>query len=238
VVGDEVSVMSGFGDQAMSSGVHTAASAHLGRLGSFTGIFDALSLCNWPRKRKNGRIISEVVAAMGPCGFPSLKTTRRTSYKFLARIAAAFWSSASSCLVAAVVCLFFTGAQVRSAQGEGLDVSDAWVPAADDVGRDVPLLVAIRNKTDSPDALVRVRCPVANFAEKHTVDRGEGAPAMRSISAIPIPANSVVTLKPNEYHVMLLQTRQPLAVGERFSCALVFQKAGTIETEVEVRRSH
>jgi copper(I)-binding protein len=60
---------------------------------------------------------------------------------------------------------------------------------------------------------------------------------MRAISSIPIPAGSTVIMKPTEYHVMLLQTRQPLTVGERFNCALVFQKAGTIETEVEVRRS-
>jgi copper(I)-binding protein len=97
------------------------------------------------------------------------------------------------------------------------------------------LLVAIRNETDSPDALMRVRCPVANFFEKHTVDRGEGAPAMRPISSIPIPAGSTTVLKPTEYHVMLLQIRQPLAVGGRFNCTLIFQKAGALETEVEVR---
>jgi copper(I)-binding protein len=34
---------------------------------------------------------------------------------------------------------------------------------------------------------------------------------------------------------MLLQTRQPLAVGDKFTCAIDFQKAGTIEMEVNVR---
>jgi hypothetical protein len=58
---------------------------------------------------------------------------------------------------------------------------------------------------------------------------------MRPISSIPVPASSTVVLKPTEFHVMLLQIRQPLAVGERFKCTLVFQKAGAIETEVEVR---
>jgi copper(I)-binding protein len=107
----------------------------------------------------------------------------------------------------------------------------------DQVGRDVPLLMTIRNNTSSPDALMRVRCPIANFSERHAVDRGEGAPAMRPISSIPIAATSTVVLKPTEHHVMLLQTRQPLQVGERFNCSVVFQKAGTKETEVEVRKS-
>jgi periplasmic copper chaperone A len=147
-------------------------------------------------------------------------------------------SRAASPLAALVlICGSLTTSQAFGAQGEGLVVSDAWVPAIDQTGHDIPLLASINNQTDSADALMRIRCPVANFAERHTVDRGEGAPAMRSISSIPIPAHSTVLLKPTEYHVMLLQVRQPLAIGEHFNCTLVFQKAGTIETEVEVRKS-
>ena len=146
---------------------------------------------------------------------------------------AATFSLAGTALIGAL----FATAPVRGAPSDGLAVSEAWVPATDEVGHDVPLLAAIRNEVDSPDALMRVRCPVANFSEKHTVDRGEGAPAMRPVSSIPIPARSTVVLKPNEFHVMLLQIRQPLAAGEHFNCTLVFQKAGPIETQVEVRRS-
>ena len=110
------------------------------------------------------------------------------------------------------------------------------VIACADIG-DLPLLMTIKNEADIADTLVRVRCPVANFSEKHIVDRGEGAPAMRAVSAIPIAANSTIVLKPDGYHVMLLQTRQALTEGETFTCAVVFQKAGTIETEVHVSRS-
>jgi copper(I)-binding protein len=35
-------------------------------------------------------------------------------------------------------------------------------------------------------------------------------------------------------HVMLLQTRHTLAAGEGLNCSIVFQKAGTIDTEVKV----
>ncbi|GLH82219.1 hypothetical protein SSBR45G_71280 [Bradyrhizobium sp. SSBR45G] len=128
-------------------------------------------------------------------------------------------------------------ATVPASAGEGLTLSDAWVPAAPEVGRDIPLLVTIRNDTTSPEALMRVRCPIANFSERHTVDRGEGAPAMRSIPNIPIAAGSTLVLLPTAYHVMLLQTREPLEPGKRFTCTIVFQKAGSIETEVEVRKS-
>jgi copper(I)-binding protein len=121
--------------------------------------------------------------------------------------------------------------------GEGmLKVVEAWVPAMDKVGGDVPLLLTIRNEVDAADTLLRVRCPVANFSERHTIDRGEGAPAMRAIASIPIAAGGTTVLKPDGYHVMLLQTRQPLSPGDRFTCSIAFQKAGTVETEVNVRK--
>jgi len=124
-----------------------------------------------------------------------------------------------------------------AAAGDALQVTNARVPASDEVGIDLPLLMTIRNNTAEPDAILRVRCPFANFSEKHTVDRGEGAPAMRAITSIPIPENKTIELKRDGYHVMLLQTRQKLVDGETYTCAVVFQKAGTRETEVQISRT-
>ena len=117
-----------------------------------------------------------------------------------------------------------------------LKVADAWVPVTDRAGSDVPLILTIQNEADAGDALLRVRCPIANFSERHTTDRGEGAPAMRAVSSIPIAAGGTTVLKSDAYHIMLLQTRQPLASGEKFTCSIDFQKAGTIETEVNVKK--
>jgi periplasmic copper chaperone A len=116
-------------------------------------------------------------------------------------------------------------------------VTSARVPASDEIGIDLPLLMTIRNDATEADALLRVRCPFANFAVKHTVDRGEGAPAMREIKFIPVPESKTIELNRDGYHVMLLQTRQKLVDGETFTCAVVFQKAGTKETEVQVSRT-
>ncbi|WP_315836272.1 copper chaperone PCu(A)C [Bradyrhizobium prioriisuperbiae] len=123
------------------------------------------------------------------------------------------------------------------AAAEDLQVSNARVPVSDQVGVDLPFLMTIRNETAEADAILRVRCPIANFSEKHTVDRGEGAPAMRAVKSIPIPAGQTTELKRDGHHIMLLQTRQKLADGVTFTCSVVFQKAGTKETEVHVTRS-
>ena len=124
-----------------------------------------------------------------------------------------------------------------AAAGDALQVTNARVPASGEIGIDLPLLMTVRNDAAEADALLRVRCPFANFSEKHTIDRGEGAPAMRAVKSIPIPENKTTELKHDGFHVMLLQTRQKLVDGETFTCAVVFQKAGTRETEVQISRT-
>jgi copper(I)-binding protein len=224
-----VSVVSG---HRLSRSTSAAESPGFGRVGLWI-ILDYFSSHQPTKDRAKRRANREAPATIDSCAIESLE--RRRTPEPLPRIAATIWLLALLCAPAAFIGMLLLISQVFGAQGDGLIVSDAWVPSTNEVGRDVPLLVAIRNETDSPDALMRVRCPVANFFEKHTVDRGEGAPAMRPISSIPIPAGGTTVLKPTEYHVMLLQIRQPLAVGGRFNCTLIFQKAGALETEVEVR---
>ena len=152
-------------------------------------------------------------------------------------LAAYPWRQRSCCIaiLAGMLLAVQLGVLIGPARGaETITISDAWVPATAQVGSNVAVSMIIRNTSDAADALVRVRCEAANFAVKHTVDRGEGAPAMREISAIPVAAGGTTVLKPDGYHIMLLQTRQPLAVGDAMNCSIVFQKAGTIETEVIV----
>jgi periplasmic copper chaperone A len=116
-------------------------------------------------------------------------------------------------------------------------VSKAWVPPSEAVGSDVVLSMTIRNDGAEPDALVRAACPFANFSEKRTVDRGEGAPAARAIPNIPLPAGATVTLAATGYHVALLQIREALTDGAEFDCSLTFRKAGPVPVKVRVARS-
>ena len=125
-------------------------------------------------------------------------------------------------------------AVAAQAQSGAIEVSNAWTPASAQARVDAPLYMTVANKGDGPDSLVRVRCPVADFAEKHATDRGEGGYAMREVKAIAIPAGAKVTLAPRGFHLMLLHTKQALQPGETFTCSVVFQKAGAGPGEVAV----
>ena len=124
---------------------------------------------------------------------------------------------------------------VMRAEAQGvIEISKAWTPALAQTRVDTPVYMVIANRSDAPDSLVRVRCPVADFAEKHATDRGEGGFAMREVKAIAIPAGGTVTLAPQGFHLMLLHTKQALQPGETFTCSVVFRKAGTVPVEVTV----
>ncbi|WP_167858489.1 copper chaperone PCu(A)C [Methylobacterium nonmethylotrophicum] len=117
-----------------------------------------------------------------------------------------------------------------------IDVLHASVAATDRVGADIPLHLTVMNRAAEADALVRFRCPFANFSERVTVDKGgEGPPSKRPVQTIALKASGETALTPEGMHVMLLQTRQPLVAGERFTCQASFRKAGALDVPVDVR---
>jgi periplasmic copper chaperone A len=130
--------------------------------------------------------------------------------------------------------LLFTMPAWGAEQGASIEVSNAWTPALAQTRVDTPIYMTIANRSETPDSLLRVRCPVSNFVEKHVTDRGEGGFAMREVKAIAIPASGTVKLASRGVHLMLLHTTQALQPGETFTCSVVFQKAGTIPIEVTV----
>lgn len=114
-------------------------------------------------------------------------------------------------------------------------ISRAWAPAPAKEGGDTPLYMTIANNGDVPDNLIRAKCPFAQFTEKVTVDSGgEGSPSTREVKAIPIPARKAVVLKPGAWHIVLLQTTQPLHAGQILGCTITFQKAGQRLVEVAI----
>jgi copper(I)-binding protein len=97
--------------------------------------------------------------------------------------------------------------------------------------------MVVTNDGAEPDALLRVLCAVANFSEKRQIDIGEGGKSAREIHEIPIPPKSKAILNRDGFHVALLQTREKLAEGDKFQCAVSFRRAGTIQVPVRVLQS-
>jgi len=89
--------------------------------------------------------------------------------------------------------------------------------------------VTITNTGMEPDVLVGASSRVAGEMQVHEMKMDHGVMKMRELSGgLPIPAHETVKLQPGGYHVMFLQLKQPLVVGEKVDVTLEFEKAGTV----------
>ena len=93
---------------------------------------------------------------------------------------------------------------------------------------------AIENRGRDGDRLIRVQTPFADAAEIHSMTMDGNMMQMRAVSALDIAPHATTTLKPGGYHLMLVDLKRPLAVGDMVPLSLTFEKAGTIAIAARV----
>lgn len=139
--------------------------------------------------------------------------------------------------IISLFCLVLTaGIAVAAGAGSAIDVTEAWAratPPGVEVGA---AYFVIRNNGSSDDRLVRAASPVAEKVEFHRTTVHDGVARMRQQPSVTVAADGETVFAPGGMHLMLLGLAQPLSAGERFPLALTFERAGTIEVEVAVRR--
>src|SRR4029450_12399128 len=135
-----------------------------------------------------------------------------------------------------VAALLLVAAGVAGAQ---LRVSDAWIrPAV----QGQTATGAFMSLTSSDGArLIGASSPVAGGVEMHEMVMDGNVMKMRPLSALDLPAGRKVDLKPGGYHMMLMDLKRPLKVGERVSIELRIEgrdkrlASQSIEIEVAVK---
>ena len=110
----------------------------------------------------------------------------------------------------------FTAAALLSACATAfgqVQVRDAWVrpalPGQNATGAFMSLLSADGAR------LLGVSSPAAGVVEVHEMVMDGTVMRMRPVPALELPAGKAVELKPGGYHVMLMDLKRPLAVGEK-----------------------
>jgi len=129
--------------------------------------------------------------------------------------------------------------------GGSITVEGAWARNSPAMAGAGAAYMVIRNGGSAADALVGARSPVAAVGEIHqTVTMGSPMPGasggggmmgMVPVERIEVPAGGSVELKPGGYHIMLIQLKQELRVGDRIDITLKFGNAGEITVKAEVR---
>ena len=84
-------------------------------------------------------------------------------------------------------------------------------------------------------AIVRIYSAFLVVTDKPLV--AHDVPAPRPIAGVDIPAGGTLELKPGGYHIMLINLKQELKVGDKIELTLTFEKAAPIVVTAEVRES-
>jgi periplasmic copper chaperone A len=92
----------------------------------------------------------------------------------------------------------------------------------------------IENLSNHAERLLRASTPVAAGVVMHQMAEKGGMMSMRAVPSLEIGPGGRLELGPGSYHLMLIDLKQPLKVGERFPLVLTFERLGTVTTTVTV----
>ncbi|WP_279482954.1 copper chaperone PCu(A)C [Aureimonas sp. SK2] len=94
---------------------------------------------------------------------------------------------------------------------------------------------ALSNAGPEADRLVSAASPVARKVEVHEMKIVDGVMSMKPVEGgLEIPAGGDVALAPGGYHLMMMGIEEPFKEGTMVPLTLVFEKAGSVEVELEV----
>lgn len=116
-------------------------------------------------------------------------------------------------------------------------VSGAWVRVAPDIAQPTAAYLVIASAEATTDALLSVSSPGAMTVQIHeTTMDSTGMSGMHPVARVDIPAGGSVTFAPGGYHLMIMGLKAPLKAGDRLELRLVFEYAGTVAVQAEVRQ--
>jgi len=95
--------------------------------------------------------------------------------------------------------------------------------------------LTITNTGSEDDRLLSATSPVAGEVQIHEMKMEGDVMKMAQLpDGLPIPAGQTVTLQPGGFHLMFMQLKQALVEGTKLPVTLTFEKAGTVEVELDI----
>jgi copper(I)-binding protein len=123
----------------------------------------------------------------------------------------------------------------HAAAHQAIAVTNAWARETAPAQVNGGGFLTITNKGPA-DRLVSASSPVAPTVQLHTMSMDGGVMRMRELpDGIPVPAQSVVELKPGGMHIMFIGLKAPLKPGHSVALTLRFEKSGVVKLAMPVR---
>src|SRR6516162_3525446 len=139
-------------------------------------------------------------------------------------------------LLASLFGLAVVASHARDYKAGTLDIADPWSRATPKGSSVAAGYMTIRNTGSTPDRLISGSSDVTSKFEVHEMKMENGVAKMRPVKGgLEIKPGETVELKPGSFHVMFVGLKKPLSAGDHFKATLVFEKAGTVNVDYDVR---
>ena len=119
------------------------------------------------------------------------------------------------------------------ASAQSIQVDHPWARATSPSAKTGGVFMTLID-TGAPDKLVSAASPVAGMVEVHRTVEENGVMKMLPVAAIDLETGKKVQLAPGGYHVMLMDLKRQLKVGETFPITLTFAQAAPMTVTVKV----
>lgn len=116
-----------------------------------------------------------------------------------------------------------------------LEIGQPWTRATASTAPSGGGFLTITNRGATPDLLVSAKSPAAGLVQVHQMTIDGNVMRMRALEhGLEIPAGGTVRLAPGGIHLMMMNLKEPLKQGAKVPLTLVFERAGTIDIELDV----
>jgi copper(I)-binding protein len=95
--------------------------------------------------------------------------------------------------------------------------------------------MTIKNNGAMPDRLIGGSVEFADAFQLHSMTMEGDVSKMRELKSVDIGPNQTIELKPGASHVMFVGLKHSLSEGEHAKGTLIFEHAGTVQIEYDVR---
>jgi copper(I)-binding protein len=134
-------------------------------------------------------------------------------------------------LTSALALLFASG----SAEAEGkLGVYDAWIRAAPPGSRMLAGYATLKNTGDGPISVLTVQSDAFRQSSIHETVTERDVTRMRELPRIDLAPGATIEMKPGGAHLMLMEPRHPIVVGEKIGILFLLADGRRVETNFDV----
>jgi copper(I)-binding protein len=142
----------------------------------------------------------------------------------------------TSMLLALALVSLATAALANDYKLGALEIDQPWSRATPKGAKTAAGYVVVKNTGSTPDHLLGGSLAGGGKADVHQMTMDGGVMRMRALEGgLEIKPGETVELKPESFHLMFVDLKQPLAKGRSVKGTLTFEKAGTVDVEFAVK---